>query len=69
MQKFLSANQYAETLGVSKRRVQILCKNGRIKGALQLGEGPLAAWMIPTGAVDPRQAPGRKPGQKIQRHK
>ncbi len=58
---FYNASEYAAQLGISKRRVEALCAQGRIKGAQKLGAGALAPWMIPVNAPDPRMKPGRPP--------
>lgn len=45
----LTAKQAAEKWGITVRRVQDYCKNGRIAGAERFG----ASWMIPENAVQP----------------
>lgn len=45
----MTASQAAEKWGVSQRRVQILCFEGRIEGVFKLGE----AWAIPANADKP----------------
>ncbi len=47
--KFITAKEAGEKWGISDRRVQILCKQGRIKGAYRLGW----TWAIPEGAEKP----------------
>lgn len=47
--EYITANEAAEKWGISGRRVQLLCKQGRIKGARRLGW----AWMIPADAEKP----------------
>lgn len=47
--KYITANQVAAKWGISQRRVQILCSNGRIEGVFKLGE----AWAIPDDAPKP----------------
>jgi len=49
---YITAGAAAEKWGVTPRRVQILCKNGRIKGAYRFGH----SWMIPVRAVLPSTA-------------
>jgi hypothetical protein len=47
--------------GISERRVQVLCADGKVDGAQRLGD---KAWMIPKTAskpVDGRAKNGRKP--------
>ena len=53
----ITAKQAAEKWGVSPRRVQILCSQGRIKGAIRFGR----AWMIPSTAVLPSSANMEEP--------
>lgn len=45
--RYLSGNEAADLMGVSVRRVQQMCKNGEITGAVKSGR----AWMIPADAV------------------
>ena len=45
----MTASEAAKKWGVSVRRVQILCAQGRIKGALRFGP----VWKIPKTAVLP----------------
>ena len=47
--EYITANQAAIKWGISQRRVQILCADGRISGVFKLGE----AWAIPTDAAKP----------------
>lgn len=47
--EFITVKDAALKWGVSTRRVQILCANGRIKGAYRFGK----SWMIPKDAVLP----------------
>jgi excisionase family DNA binding protein len=46
---YLTTKQAAEKWNISLRRVQVLCKQGRIKGAVRLGW----AWAIPKDAEKP----------------
>ena len=46
---FMTVKQAAEKWGVSDRRVRILCAEGKIPGAFQVGRG----WKIPADAVKP----------------
>ena len=48
--KYLIPKEAAEKWGISTRRVQILCAQGRIKGAERHGR----IWMIPETAERPR---------------
>lgn len=47
--EYITANQAAVKWGISQRRVQILCADGRISGVFKLGE----AWAIPADATKP----------------
>ena len=61
---WITAQEVAETWGISDRRVQILCANGKVEGAIRLKRG----WLIPKGTPKPpdgRASNGRKPN-KIQ---
>lgn len=40
--EYITANEAAEKWGISGRRVQLLCKQGRIRGARRFGW----AWVI-----------------------
>ena len=46
---FMTAKQAAEKWGLSDRRVRVLCAEGKIPGAFQVGRG----WKIPVDAVKP----------------
>jgi len=46
---YATAKQIAEKWGISERRVQILCRQGKIDGAVKLGW----AWAIPKNAKKP----------------
>lgn len=47
--EYITAKQAAEKWNISQRRVQVLCEQGRIKGAVRLGW----AWAIPKDAEKP----------------
>lgn len=49
---YMSINQTAEKWGLSPRRIQILCAQGRISGAERLGY----CWAIPKTAEKPSDA-------------
>lgn len=49
---YLSVSQTAEKWGISTRRIQILCGERRIPGAVRIG----AFWAIPNDAVKPTDA-------------
>ncbi len=55
--KLITAREAAEKWGVTVRRVQGLCSEGSIKGAVRFGR----AWMIPSHAVLPSAAKGEIP--------
>ena len=50
--KYISVHSAAEKWGLSERRIQTLCGEGRIKGAYRLGH----AWAIPENAEKPMDA-------------
>ncbi len=54
---FFSAAETAKRWGISKRRVQILCSQGRVNGAMKVG----LVWIIPATAEKPHD-----PRKKIQ---
>lgn len=47
--EYLTTSEIAKKWGISARRVQILCKEGRIKGAVLKGR----FWLIPISAKKP----------------
>ncbi|NLU35890.1 MAG: helix-turn-helix domain-containing protein [Clostridiales bacterium] len=47
--EYLSAKEVAEKWNISRRRVQILCEEGRIQGAFKLSN----VWVIPKDAEKP----------------
>jgi len=49
---YITAKEAAEKWNISQRRVQVLCEQGRIKGAMWLGW----AWAIPKDAEKPIDA-------------
>lgn len=49
---FMTIYQAAEKWGVTVRRAQVLCAEGRIEGAFRLGR----AWIIPKDAEKPSDA-------------
>jgi len=46
---YLSAKEVAKRWNISRRRVQILCEEGRIPGAFKLSD----VWVIPKDAEKP----------------
>lgn len=57
--EYLSSKEVANKWGISSRRVQILCEEGRIGGAFKLSE----VWVIPKDAEKP--ADRRKTKKKV----
>ncbi len=52
---YLSTSEIAEKWGLSRRRVSVYCKEGRIPGAVQKSN----MWLVPSNAekpIDPRKA-------------
>lgn len=47
--EYITANEAAEKWNISPRRVQLLCKQGKVAGAVKLGW----AWAIPRTAAKP----------------
>ncbi|MEG0416555.1 MAG: DNA-binding protein [Erysipelothrix sp.] len=47
--EYLSARETAEKWAISRRRVQLLCEQGRIEGIFKVGE----VWAIPADAKKP----------------
>ena len=57
---WITPQEAGEKWGISDRRVQVLCTNGRVEGAIRLKRG----WLIPKAAPKPpdgRAKNGRKP--------
>ena len=50
--EYLSIAQTAEKWGLSKRRVQELCSEGRILGIMRIG----TVWAVPADAEKPKDA-------------
>jgi len=46
---WMTPQQAAEKWGITDRRVQALCANGQIYGAVRLGRG----WLIPKSTLKP----------------
>ncbi|MCB2286904.1 DNA-binding protein [Clostridium algidicarnis] len=57
MLDYITAEIAAENWGISKRRVQVLCAEGRVDGAIKHG----GVWAIPISANKPDAL---KPGKK-----
>ena len=49
---YISVQQAAEKWGITVRRIQKLCEDGRVEGVVQCGR----MWMIPKDAVKPSDA-------------
>ncbi|NLE24693.1 MAG: helix-turn-helix domain-containing protein [Clostridiaceae bacterium] len=47
--KYITASEAAKKWGITQRRVQVLCSQGRVKGTFKLGEN----WAIPENASKP----------------
>lgn len=50
--EYMSINQIAQEWGITPRRVQVLCAQGRIEGAYRIGN----VWAIPPNAQKPEDA-------------
>lgn len=48
--EYLSITQTSEKWGLSKRRIQVLCQDGRLSGAMKVG----SYWAIPADAEKPK---------------
>jgi len=48
--EYLSIKQTSEKWGISTRRIQILCTEGRVPGAVKIG----SYWAIPWNAEKPK---------------
>jgi len=47
---WITPQEIAEKWGISERRVQILCANGKVEGSIRLKRG----WLIPKDTPKPR---------------
>ena len=61
--EFITANQAAQKWGISQRRVQVLCSEGRISGVFKLGD----AWAIPADASKPNDSRIRQEKKELQK--
>ena len=50
--KYKSIREMADEWGISKRRIQVLCSENRIEGAVRIGY----SWAIPADASKPEDA-------------
>ena len=57
---YIRPEEIAERWNVSIRQIQILCKAGKIDGAVKFG----TIWAIPEDAVKPTRTTQFKPGRK-----
>lgn len=57
--EYLSAKEVAEKWNISRRRVQLLCEEGRIQGAFKISN----VWVIPKDAPKPEDR--RKTKKKV----
>lgn len=49
---YISIKQLSEKWGISTRRIQILCRDGRIHGAIRIA----STWVVPADAEKPKDA-------------
>ena len=54
---YLSVQEYSKKWNISKRRIQVLCKEGRINGAKMIGN----MWVIPEDTENPVDARVKSP--------
>jgi len=57
---YVRAEDLTEKWNVSERQIQMLCKAGKIDGAVKFG----TTWAIPEDAVKPTRTTQFKPGRK-----
>jgi hypothetical protein len=57
---YIRVEDLTEKWNVSSRQIQILCKAGKIDGAVKFGN----TWAIPKDAVKPTRTTQFKPGRK-----
>lgn len=50
--EYMSITQAAEKWGITQRRIQVLCKEKRVPGAIRIGY----VWAIPADAEKPKDA-------------
>lgn len=55
--EYLPIQEFVDKWGISKRRIQILCREGRIEGAKMIGN----MWVIPENAIRPFDARIKNP--------
>lgn len=49
---YISIKQLSEKWGISTRRIQILCRDGRVPGAMRIA----STWAVPVDAEKPKDA-------------
>ncbi|MDL2225824.1 helix-turn-helix domain-containing protein [Eubacteriales bacterium OttesenSCG-928-M02] len=54
---YMTAKEAAQKWGISERRVQLLCEQGRIRGVARLGK----SWAIPKDTEKPSDARRKNP--------
>ena len=59
--EYITASQAAKKWGISQRRVQVLCAEGRIEGVFKLGE----AWAIPSDTNKPMDSRCRESKKEL----
>ena len=60
--EYLTTIEAAEKWGISRRRVNVLCIEGRIKGVVQKGR----IWLIPGNAPKPEDGRHMRPVEREQ---
>lgn len=50
--EYITIQEAAEKWGITSRRIQVLCAEGRVKGAIKFGR----QWAIPNGSDKPDDA-------------
>ncbi len=55
----MTAKEAAEKWAITPRRVQVLCAQGKIPGAVRFG----VTWAIPKGAVKPKDGRSKNIGK------
>lgn len=65
---YMSIKEVSQKWGITPRRIQVLCSEGRIKGAAKLGR----EWAIPSNAdkpIDGRVSTGEYRGWRVSKGK
>ncbi|GHV57537.1 hypothetical protein FACS189460_4260 [Deltaproteobacteria bacterium] len=65
MNGYIKAEEIAVSWDISVRQVQILCKSGKVDGAIKFGN----AWAIPAYSKKPTRTGNLKPGRKPNKNK